>query len=133
MCNGAWKCCFDVEDCVIRFLIWCTCLELDIDNFCLCQAAPELSALFCRSVADGECRRLEGVCLQTQYGANKLRRLLHVLTLADNFKHWQKFYILPIVTLKILAALVFRAKELYKTKILFSMLVKLGGDTLGIG
>ena len=25
MFSGAWKCCIDVEDCVIRFLIWCTC------------------------------------------------------------------------------------------------------------
>lgn len=27
MCSGARKCCIDVEDCVIRFLIWCTCLN----------------------------------------------------------------------------------------------------------
>ena len=75
-------------------------MKLDIDCLCLCQATPDLSVLFCGSVADGKYRHLEGVCLQTKCGANKLRRLVHVLTLAAIFKQLQKIHILPIFTLR---------------------------------
>lgn len=125
MCSGAWKCCYDDGDCVLRFLIWCTCLD-EIGHW-RSLPMPSNTRLECIILLIRSrwwVQAFGGVCLETQHRASKLRRLVRVLTLAAIFKQWQNFHILHIFFLwEKLNTLVFQATEVYKANILFSVLV----------
>ena len=129
MFSGAWKCCIDVEDCIIRFLIWCTS-QNGVGHW-LSLPMPSNTRLECIILQLSSRWRVQTfgggvpsstIWSQQTYLEGYCMSWLWQLFLSTD----EKSYFHPLLLSEYSAWLVFQAKEMRKSNAQFTMSVTVG-------